>query len=469
MYPKVNPTKTKTWTVLKNHHDNISKKKLVNFFDRDNNRLEKFSIGFESFFFDFSKHFLDEDTIILFEKLIDDIALEKAKACMRIGVRINETENRSVLHIALRNFKNTPICVADKNIMPDVFDVLNKIKAFTHDLHSGHWKGYTGKKITDIVNIGIGGSDLGPLMVVKALKPYKVYGFNSHFVSNIDASDLIEKLDDLNPETTLFIVASKTFTTQETMTNARSARKWFLEKAVNPEFIKKHFVAVSTNSEEVCGFGIDEKNMFEFWDWVGGRYSLWSAIGLSIACSIGYDHFEDLLKGAEAMDDHFFKTKEISKNIPTMMALLGVWYNNFFKAETQAVLAYDHRLSHFSRYLQQGDMESNGKNVDRNGEELSYQSGQIIWGEPGTNGQHAFYQLIHQGTKLIPCDFIAVVNPPHDYEDHHDKLIANFIAQTEALMIGKDKEQVKEELSAVGKNKEEIEQLMPYKSALLMF
>ena len=300
-------------------------------------------------------------------------------------------------------------------------------------------------------------------MITKALKPYAHPGIKTYFVSNVDASDLSEKLQEVNPETTLFIIASKTFTTQETMTNAKSARDWFMATANENEHIKKHFVAVSTNSEKVSEFGIDTQNMFEFWDWVGGRYSLWSAIGLSIACTVGYDHFEELLKGAEAMDKHFFETEGVTDNIPAMMALLGIWYNNFFGAETHAILPYDHLLSHLSRYLQQGDMESNGKYVDRNGEKIDYQSGQIIWGEPGTNGQHAFYQLIHQGTKLIPCDFIAAAKPPHDHFDHHDKLIANFIAQTEALMIGKSEQQVRQELANSGKSHEEIDRLVPFK------
>ena len=463
MLPRINPGATGAWKDLSSHYEAIKQKHLIQLFEADDQRRDKLSFRFEDFLFDFSKHFLNDQTLQLFEQLAKEVDLEGAKQAMYSGAAINETEGRSVYHIALRNVSGKELLVDGKDVMPDVKVVLDKIKVFTNQLHSGEWTGYTGKKIKAIVNIGIGGSDLGPFMVTKALKPYQVDGIATHFVSNVDASDLLEKLSGLDPETTLFIIASKTFTTQETMTNANSARDWFLERAVDMEHVRKHFVAVSTNAEKVTEFGIDSQNMFEFWNWVGGRYSLWSAIGLSIACSVGYAHFEDLLRGAEAMDNHFFETEGVATNLPTIMAMLGVWYNNFFEAETQAILPYDHLLSHFSRYMQQGDMESNGKGVDRNGQPIQHQSGPIIWGEPGTNGQHAFYQLIHQGTKLIPCDFIAAAQPPHDLVDHQDKLIANFIAQTEALMIGKNEEQVRAELAEKGHTEEEIARILPFK------
>lgn len=462
MFPKINPQGTNSWRILESTFQSIKGKSLLGFFN-DKNRFEDYSVEFEDFLFDFSKHFLNKDVLHQFEGLLSEIQLEVAKNALKTGEAINETEGRSVLHTALRNINGGPIEVEGKDVMPDVKEALSNIEGFTQRLHDGTWKGYTGKKIDTVVNIGIGGSDLGPFMVTKALKPYQVPGLDVLYISNVDASDLIEKLEGKNPETILFIIASKTFTTQETMTNANTAKEWFLKSAKNPEYVKRHFVAVSTNEEKVLNFGIDPTNMFVFWDWVGGRYSLWSSIGLSIACAVGYDNFKQLLLGAEAMDNHFFETPGLQNNIPTMMAVLGVWYNNFFKAETHAILPYDHLLSHFSRYLQQGDMESNGKRVDRNGKELDYESGQIIWGEPGTNGQHAFYQLIHQGTKLIPSDFIAAIVPPHSHYDHQDKLIANFIAQTEALMIGKSEAQVREELTNSGLNENEILKLLPFK------
>lgn len=463
MLPRINPGETAAWKALSSHFESIKSKRLSSLFEDNVNRFDELTLPFEDFFFDFSKHFITNETLDLFNQLAEETGLNEAKKAMFSGESINQTEDRAVLHVALRNISGGSVEVDGEDVMPKVKAVLRKIEAFTEQLHGGAWQGYTGKEITDIVNIGIGGSDLGPFMVSKALKPYQVKGIKTHFVSNVDASDLLEKLDELTPETTLFIIASKTFTTQETMTNATSARDWFLEEAREMTHVSKHFVAVSTNAEKVSAFGIDTQNMFEFWNWVGGRYSLWSAIGLSIACSIGYKHFEDLLKGAEAMDKHFLDTDDVSANIPTFMAMLGVWYNNFFGAETQAILPYDHLLSHFSRYLQQGDMESNGKGVDRNGLPIKHQSGPIIWGEPGTNGQHAFYQLIHQGTKLIPCDFIAAAQPPHDLIDHQDKLIANFIAQTEALMIGKSEQEVRAELEEKGLFAEEIEKILPFK------
>jgi glucose-6-phosphate isomerase len=376
------------------------------------------------------------------------------------GEKINQTENRSVLHVALRNRSNTPIYVEGKDVMPEVNDVLEKIKTFSGKVISGAWKGYTNKSITDIVNIGIGGSDLGPVMVTEALKAYKKKNINIHFVSNVDGTHIVETLKKVNPETTLFMIASKTFTTQETMTNALSARDWFLESAVNEEFVKKHFVAISTSQNLVEKFGIDPANMFGFWDWVGGRYSLWSAIGLSIACTIGYENFEKLLLGAHEMDNHF-RTIPFEKNIPVVLALLGIWYNNFYGAESQAILPYDQYLHRFAAYFQQGDMESNGKYIDRSGNKVDYQTGPIIWGEPGTNGQHAFYQLIHQGTKLIPADFIAPAISHNPLGEHHKMLLSNFFAQTEALMNGKTRAEVDAELT--GKSEEEKNKIAPFK------
>ena len=463
MIPKVNPTKTNSWKKLIDHFDEIGQTHLVELFKNDQSRGEYLTFEFEEFFFDLSKNHLSKETISLFKDLYNDLELEKGKRAMKTGEPINETEKRAVLHTALRNLSGDPILVQGKDVMPDVLRALDKIKSFTKRLHNRELIGYSGKPINTIVNIGIGGSDLGPYMVCSALKPHWITGFQTHFVSNVDASQLLQILEQVNPETTLFIIASKTFTTQETMTNASTARDWFLEYAKDPDYIKNHFVAVSTNSDKVSEFGIDPNNMFEFWDWVGGRYSLWSSIGLSIACSVGYQKFEELLKGAEAMDHHFFNAP-FEENIPTLLAFIGVWYNNFFGCETHAVLPYDHLLSHFSSYLQQADMESNGKHTDRNRESVKYQTGPIVWGEPGTNGQHAFYQLIHKGTKLIPCDFIAAGKPAHDKQDHHDKLIANFIAQPEALMWGKKETQVVDELRADNVSDEDINSVLPYKT-----
>jgi len=378
------------------------------------------------------------------------------------GDLINETEQRSVLHVALRNFSGKPMYTEGKNVMDDVKKVQEQMKSFCNNIHSGEWKGYTGKKIKYIVNIGIGGSDLGPYMVTEALKPYWVEGIQAYFVSNVDATHIAEILKKVNAEETLFLIASKTFTTQETMTNAHTAREWFLKSAKEEKHVAKHFVALSTNEKEVTKFGIDKQNMFAFWDWVGGRYSLWSAIGLSIALTIGYENFEQLLKGANDVDQHF-RSIEFDKNIPVLMALISLWYINFFDAQTEAILPYDQYLHRFAAYFQQGNMESNGKSVDRNGEQVSYATGPIIWGEPGTNGQHAFYQLIHQGTLLIPCDFIAVAQSHNPIGDHHQKLLSNFFAQTEALMNGKSEEEVENELIKQGKNDEEIARLAPFK------
>jgi len=435
---------------------------MKDLFENDEQRFEKFSLKFKDILVDFSKNIITENTFKLLLELADEVDLKDAIEKMFSGEKINETENRAVLHTALRNLSKTPVYVDGKDVIPEVNAVFEQMKVFSEKVISGEWKGFTGKAISDIVNIGIGGSDLGPVMVTEALKHYRKSNLNVHFVSNVDGTHIAETLKDIDPETTLFMIASKTFTTQETMTNAYSARKWFLEKAKNEYYIKKHFVAISTNKTAVEDFGIDPENMFVFWDWVGGRYSLWSAIGLSIACFIGFDNFQELLQGAYEMDQHF-RTTPFEKNIPVVLALIGIWYNNFFGAESQAILPYDQYLHRFAAYFQQGDMESNGKYVDRNGKEVEYQTGPIIWGEPGTNGQHAFYQLIHQGTKMIPCDFLAPVISHNPIGDHHQKLLSNFFAQTEALMKGKNKDEVIEELKNSGKSEEEIEKLLPFK------
>ncbi|MGL4632723.1 MAG: glucose-6-phosphate isomerase, partial [Leadbetterella sp.] len=401
-------------------------------------------------------------TLSYLVELAEQCGLKDAIEAMYTGQKINQTEDRAVLHVALRNRSNTSILADGKNVMPDVNEVLQKMKVFSEAVRSGSWKGYTGKTITDIVNIGIGGSDLGPYMVTEALKSYGKKGLTMHFVSNVDGTHIAETLKKCTPETTLFMVASKTFTTQETMANAFSAREWLLNSSGDKESIKKHFVAISTNAKGVAEFGIDTANMFGFWDWVGGRYSLWSAIGLSIACSIGFQNFEALLQGAHDMDNHFRNTP-FKRNIPVVLALLGVWYNNFFGAQTQAILPYDQYMHRFAAYFQQGDMESNGKTTDRSGNAIAYQTGPIIWGEPGTNGQHAFYQLIHQGSKLIPCDFIAPAISHNPVGDHHKMLLSNFFAQTEALMNGKSIDVVKEELKKAGKKDEEIDKIVPFK------
>jgi len=418
-------------------------------FDQDPKRFEKFSISYGDILFDYSKNRITEKTISLLIDLAHQAGLSKMTEAMFSGQKINNTEDRSVLHIALRNRSNRPILVNGKDVMPEVNRVLDKMRVFSEAVRSGAWKGYSGKTISDVVNIGIGGSDLGPKMVAQALKPYGEPGLRIHFVSNVDSSDLVETVKPLNPETTLFLVASKTFTTQETMTNARSARKWFLETAADETHVAKHFAALSTNTEAVAQFGIDTANMFEFWDWVGGRYSLWSAIGLSIAIYIGMDNFEALLAGAHNVDEHFRSTP-FEENIPVLMGLLGIWYNNFFGAQTHAILPYDEYLSYFSMYFQQGDMESNGKSVTKSGERVDYTTGPIIWGQPGTNGQHAFYQLIHQGTKIIPCDFLAATQSQNPLGQHHSILISNFLAQTEALMKGQTPVEARDALAAEG-------------------
>lgn len=461
MLPKINPMTTNAWNRLEEYHFEFEGKHMKELFANDANRFQKYSVRFEDILIDFSKNIIDDEVREALVALAAECGLKDATESMFTGQKINVTEDRAVLHIALRNRSNTPIVVDGEDVMPEVNAVLEQMKAFSEEVISGNWKGYTGKSITDIVNIGIGGSDLGPLMVTEALKPYKNH-LNLHFVSNVDGTHIAETLKKVNPETTLFIVASKTFTTQETMTNANSARDWFLKTAKDEAFVKFHFVAVSTNAKAVSAFGIDTKNMFRFWDWVGGRYSLWSAIGLSIVLGIGYENYIELLEGAHAMDNHFRET-EFDKNIPVILALIGIWYGNFYGAESEAILPYDQYMHRFAAYFQQGNMESNGKYVDRNGEQVDYQTGPIIWGEPGTNGQHAFYQLIHQGTKLIPCDFIASAINHNQIGDHHPKLLANFFAQTEAMMVGKTEEQVISELEAAGKNEIEIAALLPFK------
>ena len=463
MLPKTNPTNTQAWLLLKKHQSeemrNITMKRL---FSEDENRFNKFSISFGDILFDYSKNIITQKTLQLLLQLAEDCKVKDAIEKMFSGDKINETENRSVLHTALRNFSGEAVMSDGKDVMPDVHRVQQQMKTFCEKIHSGQWKGYSGKKIKYIVNIGIGGSDLGPVMVTEALKPYWLEGMQAYFVSNIDGTHIVETLKKVTPDETMFLIASKTFTTQETMTNAHTARKWFLEHCKDENWIGAHFVALSTNVEEVKKFGINPDNMFEFWDWVGGRYSLWSAIGLSIALTIGYDNFEALLRGAYKTDVHF-KSTPFDKNIPVLMALIGIWYTSFFKSQTEAILPYDQYMHRFPAYFQQGNMESNGKYVDRNGSETNYATGPIVWGEPGTNGQHAFYQLIHQGTLLIPCDFIAPAITHNPIGDHHVKLLSNFFAQTEALMKGKDEVEVKEELRKEGKSPQEIKKLLPFK------
>lgn len=435
---------------------------MKDLFAKDADRFKNFAHTFNDIVIDFSKNIVTGETLKLLVRLANECQLKDAIEAMFNGELINETEQRSVLHIALRDFSGQPIFSQGKNVMDQVKKVQEQMKAFCKKIHSGEWKGYSGKKIKYIVNIGIGGSDLGPFMVTEALKPYWKEDIQAYFVSNVDATHIAETLKKVNPEETLFLIASKTFTTQETMTNAHTARDWFLKSAKEEKHVAKHFVALSTNEKEVTKFGIDKQNMFEFWDWVGGRYSLWSAIGLSIALTIGYENFEELLKGAFDVDQHFRNT-EFEKNIPVLMALISLWYINFFDAQTEAILPYDQYMHRFPAYFQQGNMESNGKSVDRNGEEVEYHTGPIIWGEPGTNGQHAFYQLIHQGTLLIPCDFIAPAQTHNPIGDHHQKLLSNFFAQTEALMNGKSEEEVENELIKQGKSDEEIARLTPFK------
>ena len=461
MLPNIDFTTTQSYKYLADHYIDAVGTSLKDLFKTDSQRFSKFSTRFEDILLDYSKNRINDETFALLMQLARECMVKDAISDMFSGEVINATEGRPVLHIALRNRSNTPIYVEGKDVMPDVNRVLEQMKTFSEDIISGNWKGYTGKAITDVVNIGIGGSDLGPVMVTEALRPYKNH-LNMHFVSNVDGTHIAETLKEVNPETTLFLIASKTFTTQETMTNAQSAKDWLLAHGGKQEDVAKHFVALSTNTAGVEKFGIDTKNMFEFWDWVGGRYSLWSAIGLSIVLSLGYENFTELLAGAHAYDN-YFKDTEFEQNPSVILALVGIWYNNFFESETVAILPYDQYMHRFAAYFQQGDMESNGKHVDRNGKAVDYSTGPVIWGEPGTNGQHAFYQLIHQGTKLIPCDFIAPAQSHNPLGEHHMLLVSNFFAQTEALMNGKTIDEVTAELKASGKTAEEIEKLAPFK------
>ncbi len=453
-------TKLAAWSDLQSHFEYFKDIHLKDLFANEN-RFQDFSIQFNDILLDYSKNRINSDTFRLLINLAKETGVREGIDSMFSGDIVNTTEKRSVLHTALRNRSNTSIYVEGKDVMPQINDVLQKMKVFTNEVRSGKWKGYSGKSITDIVNIGIGGSDLGPFMVTEALKSYGG-NLNVHFVSNVDGTHIAETLKKINPETTLFVIASKTFTTQETLTNAHSAKDWFLTSGANQDDVAKHFIAISTNSAGVASFGIDTQNMFEFWDWVGGRYSLWSSIGLSIALYIGFENFEELLLGAHEMDVHY-KTASFEENIPVILGLLGVWYNNFFGSESHCILPYDQYMHRFAAYFQQGDMESNGKYIKKNGEKVNYSTGPIVWGEPGTNGQHAFYQLIHQGTKLIPCDFIAPVNTQNPIGDHHTKLLSNFFAQTEALMKGKTRDEAKYELETSGCSDSEIRELLPHK------
>ena len=461
MLARTKPTKTIAWKQLVEHHELIKSKHLRQFFSENPKRFEDFSIRWNDLLLDYSKNRIDARTLDLLIQLADECQLKSGIAAMFAGEAINETEKRAVLHTALRNQSGHAVMLDGKDVMPEIQAVLAQMKSFSEQIIGGSWKGFSGKAITDVVNIGIGGSDLGPVMVTEALKPYKNH-LKLHFVSNIDGTHLAEVLKNCQPDTTLFLIASKTFTTQETMTNAHSARSWFLQAAGDEKAVAKHFAALSTNQKAVEAFGIDPANMFQFWDWVGGRYSLWSAIGLSIVLGIGFDNFEKLLAGAHAMDEHF-RTADFSQNMPVLLALIGVWNTNFLGAASEAILPYDQYLHRFAAYFQQGNMESNGKSVDRNGERIDYSTGPIIWGEPGTNGQHAFYQLIHQGTQLIPCDFIAPAISHNPIGDHHVKLLANYFAQTEALMNGKTAAEVMAELKGAGKSVAEIERLTPFK------
>ncbi len=461
MLPKIDFTTTQAFKYLADHFITINESTIKELFAADPERFGKFSVYLGDILLDYSKNRINEETMALLIQLARECQLKDAIEAMFNGEKINETEGRAVLHTALRNQSGNPVLTDGKDVMPEINAVLERMKDFSDRVISGAWKGYTGKEITDVVNIGIGGSDLGPVMVTEALKSYKTR-LNMHFVSNVDATQIAETLKDLDPETTLFLIASKTFTTQETMANANSAKEWFLKAGAKEADVAKHFAALSTNESGVSAFGIDTKNMFEFWDWVGGRYSLWSAIGLSICLAVGFDNFKQLLTGAYEADEHFRNT-EFEENIPVILALLGIWYNNFFEAESNAILPYDQYLHRFAAYFQQGDMESNGKYIDRNGKRVDYETGPIIWGEPGTNGQHAFYQLIHQGTKLIPCDFIAPAISHNPIGKHHQMLLSNFFAQTEALMNGKSEGEVVAELKKAGKSESEIKELAPFK------
>jgi glucose-6-phosphate isomerase len=456
MFPKLTPKDTKAWQQLQQHYDKeIKGTHMRSIFKADPERFSRYSLKIDDILFDFSKNIVTDKTLDLLRQLATECKVGEAAEAMFTGEKINQTEDRSVLHTALRNLSGDPVYSDGKDVMPDVRRVLAQMKEFSGRVHSGEWIGYSGKKIKYIVNIGIGGSDLGPVMVTEALRPYWVPGIEAHFISNVDGTQIVETLKQVTPEETLFLIASKTFTTQETMTNAHTARDWFLKAAKDEKQVAKHFVALSTNEKEVVKFGIDSANMFEFWDWVGGRYSLWSAIGLSIVLTVGYANFETLLSGAHQADLHFRNTPP-AQNIPVTMALIGLWYTNFFGTQTEAILPYDQYMHRFPAYFQQGNMESNGKSVDRNGHPVGWSTGPVVWGEPGTNGQHAFYQLIHQGTVLIPCDFIAPSISHNPIGDHHVKLLSNFFAQTQALMNGKTKEELEAENVPAA--------LIPYKS-----
>jgi glucose-6-phosphate isomerase len=456
----INPTTTKAWSKLQAHFKTIENSHLVDLFSKHSNRANEMTIQWEDFYVDYSKHRISKETLDLLIELANEVDLKDAMNKYFGGEVINKTEGREVLHTALRNPETAEVNVDGKNVMPEIYEVKNKIKDFSNTVIKGEFKSYTGKAFTDVVNIGIGGSDLGPAMVVDALAYYKNQ-LITHFVSNVDGDHVNEVIKNLNPETTLFVIVSKTFTTQETLSNANTLREWFLKNAPK-EAVSKHFVAVSTNIEKVKEFGIDENNIFPMWNSVGGRFSLWSAVGLSISLAVGFVNFDNLLLGAHKMDEHF-QTEDFDKNIPVITGLLSIWYNNFFKAETEAVIPYSQYLNQFATYLQQGIMESNGKSVDRNGDKGNYQTGTIIWGEPGTNSQHAFFQLIHQGTKLIPAEFIGFAKSLHGNQDHQDKLMSNFFAQTEALMNGKSETVVVEELKSQGLSEDQIKALTPFK------
>ena len=461
MLKNINPTELKAWKRLQKNFDNDKRTLKTRFFE-DPDRFNKYHIKWDGLLFDFSKNHIGSETFALFKELLNEANVREAIQMQQGGAKINATENRAVLHTALRNMTGDPITVDGEDVMPGIRDSWAKLAAFSNEIRSGAWKGHTGRRITDVVNIGIGGSDLGTRMVINALRPFVTDEMNFHFVANVDGADLHEVLRKVHSETTLFIIASKTFTTQETMKNANSAKQWFLNNGGAESSVAKHFVAVSTNAEGVAGFGIDTINMFGFWDWVGGRYSVWSAIGLPVILAIGFQGFREFLSGAHAMDKHV-ATEDWDKNIPAQMAMLGIWYRNFHGAASHAILPYDQYMDRFAAYFQQGDMESNGKYVDRNGKKVNYATGPIIWGEPGTNGQHAFYQLIHQGTDLIPADFIASKKPQHSLKDHHPILLANFIAQTEALMTGKTRTEVEIEMRQSGISDEMVEEIAPFR------
>jgi glucose-6-phosphate isomerase len=459
---KINPTETQGWRKLARHYDDVKKVHMRDLFETDPERFKKFSIRFNDILVDYSKNRMTEETRRLLIDMAQEVELGDAIERMFTGDKINETENRAVLHTALRNRANTPVLVDGRDVMPEVNTELEKMRVFSEKIRQGRWKGFTGKSITDLVHIGIGGSDLGPVMVTECLRPYASEGLRAHFVSNVDGTHIVETLKKVNPETTLFMIASKTFTTQETMMNALTAREWFLTSARKADHVARHFVAISTNTKEVGAFGIDKENMFVLWDWVGGRYSLWSAVGMSTMCVIGYENFVELLSGAFEMDRHFRETP-FEKNIPVILALIGIWYSNFFGSDTELIVPYDQYMHRFPAYFQQGNMESNGKSVDRSGERVTCQTGPIVWGEPGTNGQHAFFQLLHQGTKLVPADFLVPAISHNPIGDHHALLLSNFFAQTEALMRGKSRQQVEAELKQEGLSKADVQRLSPFR------